>query len=141
MTDGTKFKHPALPHSSPPLVLGVAALKELGEGASPYSSPLYKGGLRGVMQGIQRKSNLCVHRSSPLGEGLRVWGQCGGYLILTSKKSVNLPKSSHRCDGFNLNWRRLDWRREWLLNSWSRWLNNRYNWLGFNIPHHQRIAL
>jgi hypothetical protein len=43
-------RHLALPLSSPPLILGVAALKELGEGTSPYSSPLYKGGLRGVVQ-------------------------------------------------------------------------------------------
>jgi hypothetical protein len=43
----------ALPHPSPPLVLGVAALKELGEGADPCSSPLYKGGLRGVVQGAE----------------------------------------------------------------------------------------
>jgi hypothetical protein len=28
--------------------------------------PLYKGGLRGVMQGVQRKSNLCIHRRSVL---------------------------------------------------------------------------
>jgi hypothetical protein len=50
-----------LHYPSPSLVIGVAVLKELGEGASPYSSPLYKGGLRGGLQGIQRKSNLCVH--------------------------------------------------------------------------------
>jgi hypothetical protein len=54
MTDGTKFKHPlTLLHPNP----------YKGEGASPYSSPLTKGGLRGVMQGFQRKSNLCVHGS------------------------------------------------------------------------------
>jgi hypothetical protein len=72
MTDRTKFKHSALPHPSPPLVFGIAALKELGEGASPYSSPLYKGGLRGVMQGIQKKSNLCVHRSLKKGGNAQI---------------------------------------------------------------------
>jgi hypothetical protein len=30
---------------------------------------LYKGGLRGVMQGIQRKFNLCVHGSLYKGVG------------------------------------------------------------------------
>jgi hypothetical protein len=47
------FPYFAPPHPIPPLVLGVAALKELGEGAdSLSSSPLTKGGLRGVVQGV-----------------------------------------------------------------------------------------
>ncbi len=85
ITDEFKFEHSALPHPSPPLVLGVAALKELGEGASPCSSPLYKGGLRGVMQGFQRESNLCVH-------GSQDWGVRGGSVKPFDNKRQNLRR-------------------------------------------------
>ncbi len=58
-------------------------------GSQSISSPLYKGGLRGVMQGIQRKSNLCVHRRL-MGRG---WlSSCGLGCIQNISTKPALPR-------------------------------------------------
>jgi molybdenum cofactor guanylyltransferase len=53
-------EHLAQPHPSPPLAKGREQEQD-----PPYSSPLYKGGLRGVMQSVQNQSNLSIQGQDP----------------------------------------------------------------------------